>query len=70
MNKDHTMSNEFPWLQRQLEQDLLSDQPSTALTGAEVEAFASITAGQQILPWADRLRFVTRALGRKALGGG
>lgn len=50
------MTDEFPWLQRQLEQDLLSDRPSRALTSAEMAAFAAITAGQQILPWADRLQ--------------
>jgi hypothetical protein len=59
MNKDHAMSsNDFPWLQRQLEQDLLSDRPSTALTPAEGDAFAAITAGQQLFPtpWSDRLQ--------------
>lgn len=58
MNKDHSMSNDFPWLQRRLEQDLLSDRPATALTLAEQEAFATITAGQTLLPtpWSDRLQ--------------
>ncbi|HET9656580.1 MAG TPA: hypothetical protein VFP72_14580 [Kineosporiaceae bacterium] len=51
------MSNDFPWLQSQLERDLLSDRPSTALTLAEREAFAAITAGQQLpTAWSDRLQ--------------
>lgn len=47
-------SNDFTRLQRQLEQALPSDRPSTPLTTAEQETFAAITAGQQLLPWADR----------------
>ena len=59
MKKDHLMpSNDFPQLQRQLEQDLLSDRLSTALSPTETDAFATITAEQQLLPtpWSDRLQ--------------